>query len=257
MSSDYSNSEDWEHVSEKIAYNFWNKLYDKIRELDVRIPELPEGFLLDPGESVEFRGHCVFDEDCGLYFSVMKDRFYSLDLKGRKNFIEAYMKDENHENRYVEKIASSKLYLTNKRLIIYRISTLLKVISLKKIISIKVFDENSMLPRLDFETTLREDWGYWRHFSIRIPEAAKLKEAIARCRSEQIREIESEKRKVIVDFSTIRDLLQKGGIVLYTAKCPNCGALLELPESGNKTTCEHCGATVYAEDMLKKLRELL
>jgi len=248
MPRDYSNSEDWEHVSKKITNNFWKKLCDKIRELDVRISELPEGFLLDPGESVEFKGHCAFDDDCRLYFNVMRDRFYGLDLKGRKNFIEAYIK---YENDYVENIASAKLYLTNKRLLIIRWG-LLKVIPLEKIISIKVFDEDSMIPRLDFETTLREDWG----FSIRIPEAAKLREAIVHYRSERIREIESEK-KVAVDFSSIRDLLQKGGIVLYTLKCPNCGAPLELPESGNKTKCEHCGATVYAEDILKKLREPL
>ncbi len=52
-----------------------------------------------------------------------------------------------------------------------------------------------------------------------------------------------------MDFSTIRDLLEKGGVVLYTVKCPNCGAPLELPERGSKIRCEHCG--------VKKLSELL
>jgi len=50
------------------------------------------------------------------------------------------------------------------------------------------------IPRLDFETTLREDEGYWKSFSIGILEAAKWREAIVRCRAKRIKEI-STKRK--------------------------------------------------------------
>jgi len=112
-----SSLEDWENISEKIISSFRKKLRNKIRELDMSMPELPEGFLLDPEESVKLKGHCVFYDDCELYFSALKSRLYSLDLKSRGSFIEAYMKDED---RYIEEIASSKLYLTNKRLLILR-----------------------------------------------------------------------------------------------------------------------------------------
>ena len=75
------------------------------------------------------------------------------------------------------------------------------------------------------------------------------------------KEIEAEKRKarvhIMLDFSSLKDYMKKGGLVLQTVKCPFCSGPLKLPESGNQTTCEHCGNTIYAQDIFEKVKALI
>jgi hypothetical protein len=69
-----------------------------------------------------------------------------------------------------------------------------------------------------------------------------------------------EKMKVVsvtTDFSWLKEYLDKGGIVLTTIKCPQCGAGLELPKSGTTVKCQYCGAGVYAHDVLEKFKGLV
>lgn len=37
---------------------------------------------------------------------------------------------------------------------------------------------------------------------------------------------------------------------LKTAKCPECGADLQIPEGKDVITCEYCGANVIVKDLL-------
>ena len=75
------------------------------------------------------------------------------------------------------------------------------------------------------------------------------------------KEIEEEKKRervqVVMDFSFVNDYIAKGGLRLQTVKCPECGGRLKLPESGKQTVCEHCGNTVYAEDILQRIKDLI
>ena len=75
------------------------------------------------------------------------------------------------------------------------------------------------------------------------------------------KEIEAEKRKarvhIMLDFSSLKDYMKKGGLVLQTVKCPVCSGPLKLPESGNQITCEHCGNTIYAQDVFEKVKALI
>jgi ribosomal protein S27AE len=74
-------------------------------------------------------------------------------------------------------------------------------------------------------------------------------------------ELESEKRKervqVVLDFSSLRDYMEKGGLVLQKTKCPECGAPMALPTTGNQIKCEHCGSMIYAQDIFEKVRSLI
>jgi len=74
-------------------------------------------------------------------------------------------------------------------------------------------------------------------------------------------EIEAEKRKdkvqVLLDFSSLKDYMEKGGLVLQKTKCPECGAPIALPTTGNQMKCEHCGSTVYAQDIFEKVKSLI
>ena len=71
--------------------------------------------------------------------------------------------------------------------------------------------------------------------------------------------IEAAKRRVnlILDFSFLKDYLKKGGLIITTIQCPNCGASTKLPESGNQTICDHCGSTVYAQEIFEKVKKLI
>jgi len=74
-------------------------------------------------------------------------------------------------------------------------------------------------------------------------------------------EIEAERKKervqVVLDFSSLKDYMEKGGLVLQKTKCPECGAPMSLPSTGNQTKCEHCGSTVYAQDIFEKVKSLI
>lgn len=63
--------------------------------------------------------------------------------------------------------------------------------------------------------------------------------------------------QVTVDFSFLRSIAEKGGIVLTTVACPYCGGTLELPKSGNISKCLHCGKQVYATDVFEKMKGVL
>ncbi|MGA3191254.1 MAG: hypothetical protein ABSD73_01925 [Candidatus Bathyarchaeia archaeon] len=80
------------------------------------------------------------------------------------------------------------------------------------------------------------------------------------CRARK-EEFEAEKKKervqVVLDFSSLKDYMEKGGLVLQKTKCPECGAPMTLPKSGNQTNCEHCGSTVYAQDIFEKVKSLI
>lgn len=74
-------------------------------------------------------------------------------------------------------------------------------------------------------------------------------------------EIEAEKRKervqVVLDFSSLKEYMAKGGLVLQTTKCPECGGPIPLPTTGNQTKCGHCGNTIYAQDIFEKIKSLI
>lgn len=74
-------------------------------------------------------------------------------------------------------------------------------------------------------------------------------------------EIESEKKKdrihIMLDFSFLRNYMEKGGLVLKKVKCPWCAAPISLPTSGNTTKCEYCGRPVFAQDIYEKIRDLI
>jgi len=75
------------------------------------------------------------------------------------------------------------------------------------------------------------------------------------------REIEAMKRKervhIMIDFSFLKNYMEKGGMILQTFKCPECGAPIKLPEKGNSTKCDHCGKVIYAQDIFQKIKELI
>jgi ribosomal protein S27AE len=92
-------------------------------------------------------------------------------------------------------------------------------------------------------------------------EFASFRSLITEQSQKRIEEIEAEKKKervqIVIDFSMLKEYMEKGGLVLKKTKCPECGAPIALPTTGNQTKCEHCGSTVYAQDIFEKVKSLI
>jgi hypothetical protein len=75
------------------------------------------------------------------------------------------------------------------------------------------------------------------------------------------RELETERRKdkiqLVIDFSSLKQYMANGGLVLQKTKCPECSAPLVLPEAGNQMLCQHCGSVVMAQDIFEKIKSLI
>ena len=72
--------------------------------------------------------------------------------------------------------------------------------------------------------------------------------------------IEEKKREhlhVTLDFSFLRDKIEKGGLMVQTFKCPNCSANIQFPDQGASVKCQYCGSIVHAEDIFEKIKSLI
>jgi DNA-directed RNA polymerase subunit RPC12/RpoP len=73
--------------------------------------------------------------------------------------------------------------------------------------------------------------------------------------------IESEKKRervqIVLDFGFLRDYMSRGGLSMQVVKCPQCGAPMSLPTEGSQVVCSHCGSTIFAQDIMQKVKELI
>jgi len=76
---------------------------------------------------------------------------------------------------------------------------------------------------------MKDGVGYVDHAVLCVLNGEIWKRETIRLRNIRIAQLE---RGRTVDFSLIREMLERGGIVLQSIKCPNCGAPLEIPSSG-------------------------
>lgn len=63
--------------------------------------------------------------------------------------------------------------------------------------------------------------------------------------------------QLIMDFSFLRGILERGGIIIQSAKCPNCGSAVRFPDGGTMVTCTYCGSDLQAYDVLERLRSII
>lgn len=63
--------------------------------------------------------------------------------------------------------------------------------------------------------------------------------------------------QVLMDFSFLKDILERGGIIIQSTKCPNCGDAVKFPEGGTMVRCTYCGSDLQAYDVLQRLRSII
>jgi len=72
-------------------------------------------------------------------------------------------------------------------------------------------------------------------------------------------DIDKEKTNIqlILDFTSLKDVMTKGGLVMTTYKCPNCNGMIKLPEAGKVLMCEYCGTPIKPVDIFEKIKSLI
>lgn len=63
--------------------------------------------------------------------------------------------------------------------------------------------------------------------------------------------------QVTLDFSSLKDVISKGGLVMTTYKCPNCNAMVDIPETGKVLMCKHCGTPIKPVDIFEKIKSII
>jgi len=144
-----------------------------------------------------------------------------------------------------------------KRKISYDLAHILKLEDLLQIVCSAT--DGHWQDREKIEITHAEDKeSYKLH---RMQEFPSCRPLILKAIEERKEEIESERRKeriqVVLDFSSLKDYMEKGGLAMQTFRCPHCSAPVEFPEKGKTTKCSHCGSKIYARDIFEKIKELI
>jgi hypothetical protein len=63
--------------------------------------------------------------------------------------------------------------------------------------------------------------------------------------------------QIIIDFSSLKDVMSKGGVVMSAYNCPNCNAMVDIPEAGKILICKHCGTPIKPVDIFEKIKSLM
>jgi len=64
--------------------------------------------------------------------------------------------------------------------------------------------------------------------------------------------------QVLLDFSASSEVY--GGWWYGCAEFEvflECGASVKFPDAGSQSICDHCGANIYANDVFKKIKDLI
>src|SRR6266568_3519870 len=66
-----------------------------------------------------------------------------------------------------------------------------------------------------------------------------------------------ERVHLMLDYSFLRQYMEKGGMVVQTFKCSNCGAPIQIPQNGNTVNCTHCQTPQHVDDIFEKVKGLI
>ena len=69
--------------------------------------------------------------------------------------------------------------------------------------------------------------------------------------------LKKERVQVIIDFSFLREYMEKGGMIVQKISCAHCGASMQLPEKGNTVDCPYCKTTHRVQDIFEKVKQLI
>ncbi len=92
-------------------------------------------------------------------------------------------------------------------------------------------------------------------------EFGAFQETVMKYRAERkfaILELEKKERvQILLDFSFLKDYMEKGGMMVQKITCANCGGSMHLPEKGNTVDCPYCKTTHRVEDIFERVKQLI
>lgn len=158
------------------------------------------------------------------------------------------------------------LYLTNKRLIFEHESGIFSKRVYETLdLPLEGITNASIEGMISRRLIVYTKKGFISSFPVRLDfsvgDPARWQNSVLSALRSRLESIESEKKReriqLVLDFTALREYMDKGGLVLQTTKCPECGAPIRLPETGNQTKCEHCGNIILAQDIFEKIKSLI
>lgn len=76
-------------------------------------------------------------------------------------------------------------------------------------------------------------------------------------RKESLDQLKRQERvHLMIDFSSLQPYIAKG-MVPQAIKCANCGAPLQIPQTGSAVMCEHCHTQNLVQDVFEKVKSLI
>jgi len=78
-------------------------------------------------------------------------------------------------------------------------------------------------------------------------------------KAKELQEAEQRKARVqiVLDFASLKGIMQNGGLVMTMFKCPNCNGSLPLPDKGEVLVCHYCNTPVRPVDIFEKIKSLI
>lgn len=158
------------------------------------------------------------------------------------------------------------LFLTNKRLIFEHTSGLFsKRVYVTLDLPLEGISNVSVEGTLQKKVVVYAKKGFISSFPVHleflVKDPVQWQNRIISSSKARIESLEAEKKRervqIVFDFSALKAYMEHGGLVLQKVKCPECGAPIKLPQSGNQTTCEYCGSTILAHDIFEKIKNLV
>ncbi len=113
--------------------------------------------------------------------------------------------------------------------------------------------------RISRRITVSDRTGEYRfRIGVGLAEFRNLVRNALTERKEALEEIRKKERvHVMIDFSSLKDYMKKGGLSLTTIKCPECAAPLKMPKEGTEIVCGYCRNTILAQDVFEKIKSLI
>jgi DNA-directed RNA polymerase subunit RPC12/RpoP len=158
------------------------------------------------------------------------------------------------------------LFLTNKRLIFEHASGLFsKRVYVTLDLLLEGISDTSIEGTFQKKFVVHAKKGFVSSFPVNLEFLVKnprqWQNNIMSALKAKLESIEADKRRgrvqIVLDFSSLKEYMEKGGLTLQKMKCPECGAPIKLPQSGNQITCEHCGSIILAQDIFEKIKKLI
>jgi ribosomal protein S27AE len=158
------------------------------------------------------------------------------------------------------------LILTNRRILFEHGSGVLtsrrySVLNLSLLAVKQVTVERGLLKAKVVLFVQGEGYSGLPRVEIEIPSADRWCSMISAQVSMRHRELEEDKRRsriqYVIDFSFLKDQMERGGISLESIKCPSCGASVQMPSQGNMFKCAYCGSLIQSQDVYERMKGFL